>query len=140
MACEAGFLPRPDLRSLASGTVLPISNTAMPVSTAVGHNVATEAVCEEGACRFVRTQWIPEAEVERVAPAAIPGVELSMDALGQLQSGADANVSFSCRWWANTGSGSTARAGMYRVRSTRRDGAGVVATRSNRGGPYPARH
>src|SRR5205085_2573152 len=59
---------------------------------AVGHNVATEAVCEEGTCRLVRTQWIPEGEVERVAPAAIPGVELSMDALSQLQSGADAST------------------------------------------------
>ena len=94
VACEAGFLPRPDLRSLASkdwdDRVADLQYRDAG-EYAVGHNVATEAVCEE-ACRLVRTQWIPDAEVERVAPAAIPGVELSMDALGQLQSGADANA------------------------------------------------
>jgi hypothetical protein len=91
--CEAGFLPRPDLRSHASGDwddrVADLQYRDAG-EFAVGHNVATEAVCQEGACRLVRTQWIPEAEVERVAPASIPGVELSMDALSQLQSGADA--------------------------------------------------
>jgi hypothetical protein len=95
VACEAGFLPRPDLRSLASkdwdDRVADLQYRDAG-EYAVGHNVATEAVREEGTCRLVRTQWIPEAEVERVAPAAIPGVELSMDALGQLQSGADANA------------------------------------------------
>ena len=94
VACEAGFLPRPDLRSLASkdwdDRVADLQYRDAG-EYAVGHNVATEAVCED-ACRLVRTQWIPEAEVERVAPAAIPGVELSMEALSQLQSGADANA------------------------------------------------
>jgi len=93
VACEVVFLPRPDLRSHASrdwdDRVADLQYRDAG-EFAVGHNVATEAVCPEGACSLVRTQWIPEAEVERVAPAAIPGVELSMDALSQLQSGADA--------------------------------------------------
>ena len=46
----------------------------------------------EGACNLVRTCWIPEAEVERVAPASIAGVELSMDALSRLQDGSDASA------------------------------------------------
>jgi hypothetical protein len=93
VACEAVFLPRPDLRSHASkdwdDRVADLQYRDAG-EFAVGHNVATEAVCPEGACSLVRTQWIPEAEVERVAPAAIPGVELSMDALSQLQDGAEA--------------------------------------------------
>ncbi len=93
--CEAGFLPRPDLRSLASrdwdDRVADLQYRDAG-EYAVGHNVATEAVYLEGACRLVRTQWIPEAKVERVAPAAIPGVELSMDALSQVQDGVDASA------------------------------------------------
>jgi hypothetical protein len=37
----------------------------------------------------VRTIWIPEAEVERIAPSEID-VELGMEALGQLRNGAEA--------------------------------------------------
>ena len=87
------FLPRPDLRSLASGDWdervgdLQYRDAG---EFAVGHNVATDAVVVEGTCHLVRTCWIPQAEVERVAPASIAGVELSMDALGRLQDGSDA--------------------------------------------------
>jgi hypothetical protein len=95
VACDPGFLPRPDLRSLASEDwderVADLQYRDIG-EYAVGHNVATEAVFKEGVCRQVRTEWIPKAEVERVAPAAIPGVELSMDALSLLQDGADANA------------------------------------------------
>ena len=56
---------------------------------AVGHSVATEALLDDlGQCHIVRTCWIPQAEVERVAPKEISGVELLMDELAQL---ADAN-------------------------------------------------
>ena len=52
---------------------------------AVGHGIATHAeVGTDGTCRTVRTSWIPAAEVERVAPSEIPGVELWMDALAGL--------------------------------------------------------
>jgi len=43
----------------------PISSTATLASLPSAINVATEAVCPEGECSLVRTQWIPEAEVER---------------------------------------------------------------------------
>lgn len=89
------FLPRPDLRSLASEDwderVADLQYRDAG-EFAVGHNVATDAVVEDGACNLVRTRWIPEAEVERVAPAAIAGVELSMDALGRLQDSAEASA------------------------------------------------
>src|SRR6185437_10663169 len=45
---------------------------------AVGHNAATLTL-ENGAA--VRTDWIPQAQVEQVAAAAMAGVELRMEAL-----------------------------------------------------------
>ncbi len=58
---------------------------------AVGHGISTRAEIDaKGACHTVRTCWIPSAEVERVAPAKIPNVELRMDALAELADGAAA--------------------------------------------------
>jgi hypothetical protein len=59
---------------------------------AVGHNVAAVAVVENGECRQVTTCWIPSAEVERVTPASVEGVELGMEALTKLGNVADARV------------------------------------------------
>ena len=91
---DEGFIPRPNLRSLESeewDERVADLQYQDAYEYAVGHSVATEAAPDEaGQCRSVRTCWIPQAEVERVAPATITGVELSMDALGQLQSNADA--------------------------------------------------
>ncbi|MBX6311926.1 MAG: helicase [Isosphaeraceae bacterium] len=59
---------------------------------AVGHGIATHAeIGADGACRTVRTSWIPSAEVEWVAPAEIPNVELGMEALAELADGAAAS-------------------------------------------------
>lgn len=58
---------------------------------AVGHGVATRAVDGNSeSCREVVTTWIPRAEVEKVVPAGMPGVELGMEALAALESAADA--------------------------------------------------
>jgi hypothetical protein len=94
--CDAPLVPRPNLRSLESDDwderVADLQYRDA-YEFAVGHSVAAEAVlAEPGHCREVRTCWIPEAEVERVAPAPITGVELSMEALGVLADGADAKV------------------------------------------------
>ena len=52
---------------------------------AVGHGISTRAVLDDQcACREVHTRWIPSAEVERVAPAPIEGVELAMEKLAAL--------------------------------------------------------
>jgi hypothetical protein len=49
---------------------------------AVGHGVATKAsVSGDGQCREIATEWMPAADVEKVEPALVPGVELSMEAL-----------------------------------------------------------
>ncbi|MCA9159816.1 MAG: hypothetical protein KDA72_15885, partial [Planctomycetales bacterium] len=90
---EQSFVARPNLRSLESDDwdecVADIQyRDACEFS--VGHGVSTEAIIADGQCRTVRTCWIPSAEVERVAPAAIPGIELRMEELASLKDVADA--------------------------------------------------
>ncbi|MBI5764261.1 MAG: helicase [Planctomycetes bacterium] len=96
---EQGLVARPNLRSLESDDwderVADLQYRDA-FEYAVGHNVSTEAIPDDaGRCRCVRTCWVPYAEVERVAPASITGVELSMDALGKLQSSKDAEAALS---------------------------------------------
>jgi hypothetical protein len=87
---DTTFIARPNLRSLESDDwderVADLQyRDAFEFS--VGHSVATESVVEDGACRTVRTRWLPTAEVEKVAPSKIPGVTLEMEALALLQDG-----------------------------------------------------
>jgi hypothetical protein len=86
------LIARPDLRGLASGDwddrVADLQYRDIG-EYAVGHNVATEASRAGGHCRVVRTCWVPTAQVERVAPAPISGVELKMDALAVVVDFAD---------------------------------------------------
>ena len=95
VASEEPLVPRPNLRSLESSDwderVADLQYRDV-CEFAVGHSVATEAVLRTATASDVRTCWIPEAEVERVAPAQITGVELSMDALAELADGADAKA------------------------------------------------
>ena len=53
---------------------------------AVGHNVSTRADIIDGECRRVRTEWMPQAEVERVEPTTIPDVEFGMERLSAFDS------------------------------------------------------
>src|SRR5262245_1686320 len=62
---------------------------------AVGHSVSTRVDLCDGECKTVRTAWVPTGEVERVAPADIPGVELEMEALAGLADGAAARSKLS---------------------------------------------
>jgi len=87
------FVARPNLRSLDSKDWdVRVADVQYrdACEFAVGHNISCEAIIVDKECWLVRTCWIPEAEVERVAPAFIEGVELSMDALGTLTDGAEA--------------------------------------------------
>jgi hypothetical protein len=52
--------------------------------------VWTEAVVQDGVCHTVRTCWIPQADVLRVAPKDMEGVQLGMDELGCLVDGNEA--------------------------------------------------
>lgn len=59
---------------------------------AVGHNVSARALVRDGECREVGTCWIPEAQVERVAPATDIPAELSMETLAELKDGTEAKL------------------------------------------------
>src|SRR5207247_416992 len=87
---EEPLVPRPNLQSLDSDDwderVADLQYRDV-CEFAVGHSVSTDADVENGQCSIVCTRWIPCAEVERVAPAPISGVELSMEALSQLADG-----------------------------------------------------
>ena len=97
--CDAGFVPRPDLRGDMDGCALDEVDERIAdlqyrdvFEFAVGHATATAAIRElDGSCRTVRTTWMPQAEVERVSPAIIT-VELGMESLAGLTDGADARA------------------------------------------------
>ncbi len=89
MTAEADrpFLPRYDPRSLDSDDWderLADLHYRDAAEYAVGHNVSVHAEVIDGECRRVRTEWMPQAAVERVEPSQILGVEFGMDALGAL--------------------------------------------------------
>ena len=52
---------------------------------ATGHNVSTSEELSNGRCNQVRTEWMPQATVERTEPQAIDGVEFSMETLGSVE-------------------------------------------------------
>jgi hypothetical protein len=84
---DVPFVPRPDLRgALAADWDERVGDLhyADALEYATGHGVSAEWDIVDGACRLVRTTWIPCAEVEKTATVEAPGVELSMNALGAL--------------------------------------------------------
>lgn len=92
---EKPFVARPNLRSLESNDwderVADLQyRDACEFS--VGHSVSTTAIIDDCECRTVKTCWIPDAEVERVAPAQIGGVELRMEELANIKDGNDAKA------------------------------------------------
>lgn len=93
--CDQPFVPRPDLRgTLATDwddRVADLHYATTP-GYATGHGTSADWDNIDGVCRCVRTAWIPCAEVEKTATVDVPGVELSMDALGALTSGQDSKL------------------------------------------------
>jgi hypothetical protein len=51
---------------------------------AVGHGTSTRTVLTGSSCCRVETTWMPQAEVERVEPVFMAGVELGMEALAAM--------------------------------------------------------
>ena len=84
------FVPRPDPRGARAvdwdDRVADLHYADAP-EYAAGHGVAADWEVADGACRTLRTAWIPGADVERTTTAPVPGAELSMDALGALPDG-----------------------------------------------------
>jgi hypothetical protein len=87
------FVPRPDLRGALAGDwdgqVADLHYADTP-EYATGHGVSASWEMADGECRVLRTTWIPAAEVEKTETVDVPGVELSMEALGRLADGAAA--------------------------------------------------
>ena len=92
---ESAFVPRPDPRGAQAedwdDQVADLHYADTP-EHAVGHGVSADWEIVDGACRRLRTTWIPSASVEKTKTADVPGVELAMDALGALVDGAAAET------------------------------------------------
>ncbi len=95
VASETPFIARPNLAGLQAeewdDLVADLHYAGIP-EYAVGHAVSADWELHDGACRVVRTAWLPRAEVEKTVTVTVPGVELSMDALGALADGAAAET------------------------------------------------
>jgi hypothetical protein len=81
------FVPRPDLRGSRAAEwdeqVADLHFADTP-EYATGHGISAEWETVDDRCYLLRTAWIPSAEVEKTVTVPVPGVELSMDALGAL--------------------------------------------------------
>jgi hypothetical protein len=90
VGCATRFVPRPDLRGAGTDDwdeqVADLHYADTP-EYATGHGIAADWERSEGACRLLRTRWIPSAEVEKTVTPRMDGVELAMNALGSLADG-----------------------------------------------------
>lgn len=97
------FVPRPDLRGTLAGEMTDEWDEQVAdlqyrdvFEYAVGHGVSATGDCTtSNHCYEVQTTWIPTAEVEKVSPASIPEVELTMEVLGALGNAAEAQAKLS---------------------------------------------
>lgn len=137
------FVPRPDLRGARAADwdeqVADLHYADAP-EYATGHGVSADWKIVDDACLLLRTAWIASAEVEKTAFVDIPGVELSMAALGALVDGAAVEAALrplvgSYREWIAARSGALAA-----LPGARRETAGellrfagVAADRIDRG-------
>lgn len=97
--CDRPLVPRPDLRA-ADGAHDEWDNRVADLQYrdvyefAVGHGVSATwnrpSDPQDARTSTVESTWIPQADVERVAPSNLPGVELGMEALGAVTDGIDA--------------------------------------------------
>src|SRR5262249_54693876 len=82
---EHPFVPRPDMRGAQADDwddqVADLHYADTP-EYATGHGVSVEWQLVDNVCRELCSAWIPNAEVQKTTTVAVPGVELSMDALG----------------------------------------------------------
>ena len=97
MTADEPLIPRPNVRGLRNSDDRDERIADLQYRDAfefaVGHGVATHAeVGPDGHCHKVTTCWLPSAEVERVAPGEIEGVELAMEALARLETGDQARA------------------------------------------------
>ena len=89
--CPQGFVPRLDPHASRDGGDWDQAVNALQFRDAreygVGHNVGVEVDLEaDGCCSRLRTTWIPQATVEKVAPREDVGCVLAMEELDRLAS------------------------------------------------------
>lgn len=95
VVCEEGFLPRPNPRGIQSDdwdervADLQYQNSS---DYGVGHSISVHADIQGTGCHTMRTVWLPDHQVERVAPAKLLHIGLKMDDLAALQSGTEAQA------------------------------------------------
>ena len=84
------FVPRPDPRGVQAADwddrVADLHYAETP-EYATGHGVSADWDVVAGACRMLRTAWIPRADVEETKTGGVPGAQLTMDVLGALPDG-----------------------------------------------------
>jgi hypothetical protein len=87
---EHAFVARPDLRGAWADDwddrVADLHYADTP-EYATGHGISADWEVADGTCQVVRTAWMPTSGVEKTATVDLPGVELSMEALGALADG-----------------------------------------------------
>jgi hypothetical protein len=139
---ERPFVARPDPRGVQAEDwderVADLHYADTP-AYATGHGVSAEWELVNGACRVLRTAWMPSAEVEKTETVNIEGVELSLDALGRLADGAAAKAALQplveqYRAWINARN--AAIAALPNRRETAQELlrlAGIAAARIERG-------
>jgi hypothetical protein len=95
LSCEEGFVARPNLRGAWKDDDIDERIGDLQFRDCfefgVGHGVSVNAESvREGTgvkCHRISTSWMPSAEVEKVVPSAVKGVELKMATLGELPEG-----------------------------------------------------
>lgn len=92
---DQSFVPRPDLRGTISDDwdeqVSDLHYADTP-AFATGHGVSADWELTNNECRVLKTAWLPSAEVEKTSTVKIPNVELSMNVLGALNDGDEAQA------------------------------------------------
>ncbi|MGO9833217.1 MAG: helicase, partial [Polyangiaceae bacterium] len=96
VTCAEGFVPRPNLRGASEDDDIDERIGDLQYRDCfefgVGHGVSVEAlVTRDGgvpACKRISTSWMPAAEVEKVVPSTVAGVELRMAVLAATADGA----------------------------------------------------
>ena len=140
---ERFFVPRPDPRGLQASAwddrIADLHYAETP-EYATGHGVSADWEMVDGACRVLRTAWIPRANVEKTETADVSGAELSMEALGAMASAEEVKSALrplvsGYRAWIES-----PRADIARLNPERRDTAnellrlaGIAADRMERG-------
>ena len=89
--CGSPFVARPDPRGSELGDwdeqVADLHYADSP-EYAAGHGISAEWDVADGACRVIRTAWMPSAQVEKTETVDdVPGTVLTMDELGALADG-----------------------------------------------------